>query len=244
MLKVGQPTRTKHRIATDEPYTMRRELLDSWTRDAIVRRVVDDLRKRMKEHPFDAIAFIGISGAVLAPIVAYELGVGLIAVQKKGTRACSRRHWHGPMDVRYIILDDDVNTGATLRWVLRAIGDASTCVGAYFYDDGCLGQFYSACEVEMARKLKRHLVKQTNREGRYNRWLAECAAYSPEELPSSRLSPEKPATEKAVRNPKTTPVAGVAPTRAKCGTPRKCRRKRQQALGIPNTYAAQKAAPG
>lgn len=74
------------------------------------------------EPEYDAIAFRGMSGALIAPPVARELNKSLIMVRKPGEDS------HSPFDVegdhrarRYIIVDDFISSGRTAYTILRAI---------------------------------------------------------------------------------------------------------------------------
>ena len=132
-------------------YGMRPMLLDPWPRQLVVKQVVADLRERQKQHPFDAIAFMGLSGAVLAPIVANELEVGLIAVRKKGDRCHIYRDWEGVCDQRYLILDDDLSSGNSARRIISAIGNAACWVGAYWYAHIYPRQLYVGSRVALRK---------------------------------------------------------------------------------------------
>ena len=113
---------------------LNRNLFDAGTRVAIVERAVSELRELRRQTGFEAIAFTGISGAILAPIVAHELGVGLIAVRKPGTECLhTLRFCEGVEGVPYLILDDHQTSGRTVRLIVAAIGPFSWCVGTYFY---------------------------------------------------------------------------------------------------------------
>jgi adenine/guanine phosphoribosyltransferase-like PRPP-binding protein len=78
---------------------------------------------------FDAIAFIGISGACIAPILAYHLGKELIPIRKPTT--CGE-HSHGsagvvriwqpkPPSLRVILVDDFICSGKTARHMTNEI---------------------------------------------------------------------------------------------------------------------------
>ncbi len=106
-------------------------------------RVVRNLEKLQQKVKFDAIAFRGMSGAAIAYPVSAIAGYHLIGVRK-------RRKSHGASVEgsenrnirRYIIIDDFVGDGATVRAIVRAIEkelsyydeeDASKCVGIALY---------------------------------------------------------------------------------------------------------------
>jgi adenine/guanine phosphoribosyltransferase-like PRPP-binding protein len=95
---------------------------------------------------FDTIAFSGVSGALIAPLIADRLGKHLTVIRKRPEqeRAHSSRPCEGWCDpqAKYIIVDDFLDTGATVRRIWRAMCDrnAGHCVGIFLYA-GC-----NACE--------------------------------------------------------------------------------------------------
>ena len=98
-----------------------------------VQRCLRVIRKRKLK--FDAIAFRGLSGAVVAPMVALALKKTLIAVRKNrshGIKVC------GDLGAQsYLIIDDFISSGETVRKIVTGIERASidepTCVGAVLY---------------------------------------------------------------------------------------------------------------
>ena len=89
---------------------------------------------------FDAIAFTGVSGALVAPAVAAALGKSLIVVRKKAeaTSTHSTFSVEGPRNpVRFIVIDDFISTGKTMDTVITKVHDdlnpLSQCVGYIEY---------------------------------------------------------------------------------------------------------------
>ena len=90
---------------------------------------------------FDAIAFRGVSGSLLGPLVATAMGKGLIYIRKK---VDSHRSYdvEGCVTQRYIIIDDLIDSGKTIHSIREAIekrardcGDPpATCVGVFLYN--------------------------------------------------------------------------------------------------------------
>ena len=101
------------------------------------RELIDRIKHRLSPHNFDAIAFRGLSGALVAPIVALEMEKTLLAVRKKGDSNHSGRVVEGDYGARrYIILDDFQATGDTVRAIRTAIASAvpsAECIGLYEY---------------------------------------------------------------------------------------------------------------
>jgi hypothetical protein len=94
---------------------------------------------------FDAIAYTGHSGALVAPIVAMELRKNLIVVRKNGENAHSSKSCEGPYGgARYIIVDDFVATGRTVRRIVETIQETFTELHRQ-HDDECVCTFECIC---------------------------------------------------------------------------------------------------
>lgn len=96
--------------------------------------------KSIRNLTFKSIAFRGVSGALVAPIVAVRLKKGLIVVRrgKAGQHSTYMVEGHrliGPQ--KYIIIDDFPSTGYTIKKILKEINEnhnrSAKCVGVYFY---------------------------------------------------------------------------------------------------------------
>lgn len=81
-------------------------------REAMVRTVLAHLAER----EFDAIAVKGVSGVVAGSIVAYLTGKPLLIVREDGTVDA-----YCDMPWSYIILDDLVDSGTTIKFIRRTI---------------------------------------------------------------------------------------------------------------------------
>lgn len=107
---------------------------------AKVQRLVPAATQLLSQYNFDAIAFCGMSGAVIAPILAFALNKSLIVVRKP--KHSSGEH-HSPYQVegdrntqRYLIVDDFRCSGMTVQYILtevREFAPLSRCIGAMFY---------------------------------------------------------------------------------------------------------------
>lgn len=97
---------------------------------------------------FDAIAFTGLSGALIAPIIAREMRKTMLAVRKltcdDDFHCHSSRKVEGDIAARrYVIIDDIVSTGATIGNIISAVKAAqlnsspshvpAECVGVFEY---------------------------------------------------------------------------------------------------------------
>ena len=94
---------------------------------------------------FDVLAFQGMSGAVMAPILAHLLGKGLLFVRKgdsyqdvgSGEARHSSLKVEGPCGhIRFLIVDDFIAGGSTVRRIHKHVtkyNPFATCVGVYLW---------------------------------------------------------------------------------------------------------------
>lgn len=88
----------------------------------LVPQVVKKLRAIKKEHPFDAIAFTGSSGAALAYPLSFLLKMPLIHVRKSNDNFHYSRLIEGTISSkRYIIVDDFIETGKSIKRIIKSI---------------------------------------------------------------------------------------------------------------------------
>jgi adenine/guanine phosphoribosyltransferase-like PRPP-binding protein len=118
-----------------------------------LRKVIDRIKKRLEDEKlsYDAIAFRGTSGAAVAFPLSAELGKPLIHVRKSlGHSKLKVEGYYGAKT--YIIVDDFVESGKTLRVIKNSIIRAyrgamvhiPVCVGIILYvpaDPGWGGGF-------------------------------------------------------------------------------------------------------
>lgn len=98
--------------------------------------------KALKPHKdkFDAIAFCGMSGALIAPIIALKLNKPMIMVRKPKTKTLECHSSYNTEGYKaaktYIILDDLVATGKTARYIKLSIeifSPDAKCLGMFCY---------------------------------------------------------------------------------------------------------------
>jgi|SRR5579864_2987186 len=97
-----------------------------WMRDAVTRegvtRIVADAVEKLRDLNFDTIAFRGMSGALIAPIIAHQLGKEIAMIRKEGVTTHSVCSYEGYKEVkRYVIVDDFVSTGDTIAKIMEAM---------------------------------------------------------------------------------------------------------------------------
>lgn len=105
------------------------------------------LKEFHKKHPFDAIAFTGCSGAAFAYPLSYRLKIPLICVRKGESS-----HYSHPLEgftgaKRYLIVDDFISSGSTVRKIISTIKAHSTAknpraAGIFLYDRTCCRKKY------------------------------------------------------------------------------------------------------
>lgn len=117
----------------------------SWLRSMVDpaerRKAVERTRVRLCDLPaFDAIAFTGLSGSVIAGAVGLAMNKYLYCVRKDGESRHSGYQCEGPgTGLRYVIIDDFISTGSTLRRIVEMVqahtDNSAKCVGAYMWRD-------------------------------------------------------------------------------------------------------------
>ena len=108
-------------------------VLNHKVRNKIIIKAVCDLRKI--SNTFDSIACCGVSGLMVVPQIAELLNKNIIVV-RKGERCYSEFRTEGVAPFQYIILDDLICSGGTVKHIKRVIKDEysrSHCVGVYCY---------------------------------------------------------------------------------------------------------------
>jgi hypoxanthine phosphoribosyltransferase len=87
-------------------------------------KIVTDAKKYLRKKMFRkhyAIAFRGMSGAMIAPILCRDLKKSPILIRKESSHSSyTVEHWL-QKSTEYIIIDDFVNTGETIKTIIREI---------------------------------------------------------------------------------------------------------------------------
>jgi len=108
-------------------------VLNHKARNKIIIKSVCDLRKI--SNTFDSIACCGVSGLMVVPQIAELLNKNIVVV-RKGERCYSEFRTEGVAPFQYIILDDLICSGGTVRHIKKVIKDEysrSHCIGVYCY---------------------------------------------------------------------------------------------------------------
>lgn len=94
----------------------------------------------LAETQFDAIAFTGISGALMGPVIAYKLGKSMIPIRKTTDAAHTLDRVEAPEEpCKYVIIDDQISSGATINRIMDGIeteypDSHHECIGIYTYN--------------------------------------------------------------------------------------------------------------
>ena len=108
-------------------------VLNHKERNKIIIKAVCDLRRIADS--FDSIACCGVSGLLVVAQVAELLNKNIIVV-RKGEKCYSEFRTEGVAPFRYIILDDLICSGGTVRYIKKVLKDEysrSSCIGVYCY---------------------------------------------------------------------------------------------------------------
>ena len=111
------------------------EALRPVNRTEIINRTI----KYLKGIKFNSVVVSGASGLAIGPIIAYKLRKNLVIIRKPKEKTHSDDMVEGQLGKSYIIIDDFIDTGATIRRILRTIakdGQWAKCVGVYTYMRG------------------------------------------------------------------------------------------------------------
>lgn len=102
--------------------------------------IVKKVETVLQSIEFDAIAFTGLSGAVLSSIIAMRMNKLLYCVRKEHESRHSGQVVEGPSTgLRYVIIDDLICTGTTIRRIIKLVSehtiDTAQLVAIYLYRD-------------------------------------------------------------------------------------------------------------
>ena len=107
-------------------------------RNSVIIKAVWCLRKI--QDSFDSIACCGVSGLMVVPQISEILNKNIIVVRKDEQRY-SEFFIEGVAPARYVVVDDLICSGNTLKHIIGSIHDdtpRAKCIGAYFYlDEEC-----------------------------------------------------------------------------------------------------------
>lgn len=109
-------------------------VLNHKNRNKIIIKAVCDLRK-IKDN-FDSIVCCGISGLMVVPQIAELLDKHIVVIRKPDEKCYSEFPMEGVTPFRYVIVDDLVCSGSTIKHIKNTIYEdcpKARCVGVYCY---------------------------------------------------------------------------------------------------------------
>lgn len=128
----------------------------SWLTESVrgprdFRRLVDMCKGLLEpiENDFSVIVVTGLSGALVGPTVALEMGKFLVAVRKDESKHSDYQVEGLRGSYNYVILDDLMSTGKTVRRLIEAMGEHTAYqakfigVALYRYNGPFGGKFQS-----------------------------------------------------------------------------------------------------
>lgn len=109
-------------------------VLNHRARNKIIIKAVCNLRKIANE--FDSIVCCGISGLMVVPQIAELLDKHIVVIRKDNDKCYSEFPMEGVTPFRYVIVDDLVCSGDTIKHMMSTIYEdcpKARCVGVYCY---------------------------------------------------------------------------------------------------------------
>jgi len=109
------------------------KVLNHKCRNKIIMKAYSDLRNIKN---IDSIACCGVSGLLIVPQIAELLNKNIIIIRKKDESAYSEFKVEGTPARNYIIIDDLICSGDTIRHILKNIKEETPrakCKGVYCY---------------------------------------------------------------------------------------------------------------
>lgn len=105
-------------------------------------RQINKICRLANRYDFQAFAFRGMSGALMAPVLAFKSKKSLIMVRKAKSAAASDHSAYrvegDKNTLRYFIVDDFTSSGETVRKIVSEISEFAPnakCIGIILYND-------------------------------------------------------------------------------------------------------------
>jgi adenine/guanine phosphoribosyltransferase-like PRPP-binding protein len=98
--------------------------------------IVMEAIRKLRPYAFDTIVGCGTSGLIVIPQIAEILDKHILVVRKPKEKCYSEFSTEGVAPSRYIILDDLICSGSTIRHIKRTINNEypiAKCIGIYCY---------------------------------------------------------------------------------------------------------------
>lgn len=127
-------------IMNDTQPVLREGYLEGLFSPDMLNLTVDTMCDMIKKSgvEFEAIAFRGVSGGMVAPMVGAKLGKTLIVVRKPSENSHDGSELVGHiLAKKVIIVDDFISSGSTVESILKAMTPDMSCEGIFLYRSAC-----------------------------------------------------------------------------------------------------------
>jgi adenine/guanine phosphoribosyltransferase-like PRPP-binding protein len=128
-------------------------VLNHKIRNKVIIKAVCDLRKITTE--FDSIVCCGVSGLMVVPQISEILQKHIVVARKENEERYSNFFIEGVVPRKYIIVDDLICSGNTIRHILTSMKEncaRSECFGVYCYlPEECV---YAPHPIDFAKEFK------------------------------------------------------------------------------------------
>jgi len=126
-------------------------LLNPKLRNEIIAQCSNSLKQY--SSLFDTVACCGTSGLLVVPQITEILNKNILIVRKKNEQRYSPFLYEGVVPKNYIIIDDLICSGKTIKHILRTIKEdvpAAKCFGVYcFMKDKCAYANNNSCNKDL-----------------------------------------------------------------------------------------------
>ena len=107
-------------------------------------KIIRRIKRIIKKHKikFDTIGFTGMSGSLVAPILAVRLKKKMLFVRKNPNFSHGEKI-EGYLGGRVLVIDDFIETGKTIKRILNALEEVHTeCSAIILYNTECSSREY------------------------------------------------------------------------------------------------------
>lgn len=127
--------------------------------------LISSATEYLRDVDFDTIVATGVSGLIAAPVLAHVMDKHLLVVRKKGDGSHSSHRLEGRYGSRALLVDDFMDTGATVDRVLDALFHGPVGLkfaGAYMYRALSEGYLHNPAVSKFGRFYSPEFFKDAN----------------------------------------------------------------------------------
>jgi adenine/guanine phosphoribosyltransferase-like PRPP-binding protein len=114
------------------------EVIKPHVQKELVRECVNRIKENFSN--IDAIVVTGLSGLIIGSTVSMKTGKQLVVVRKPRDESHASTNVEGLTNLhypfKYVILDDFIDSGKTLRRIVQQMGKSPKCLGYLLYNQG------------------------------------------------------------------------------------------------------------